>query len=216
MVLWATATPFVAHALIHRLESRFPTLLADQAPKVDAILVLGGALSGASPPLRPSFDLGSAADRVWHAAALFRAGKARWVLVSGGNQPGAPGLQVEAEAIRTMLLALGVPDAAIRAEGKSRNTAENARETLDLVRAAGARRVLLVTSALHMPRALRVFRRELAEAGVEVIPASTDVEGPNLAAVGVQRWLPDANALALSSRALKEYLALGGMWAGVY
>ena len=36
-----------------------------------------------------SFDLGSAADRVWYAAALFKAGKASWVLVSGGNQPGA-------------------------------------------------------------------------------------------------------------------------------
>jgi uncharacterized SAM-binding protein YcdF (DUF218 family) len=160
--------------------------------------------------------MGPAADRVWHAASLYRAGKAPVVLVSGGNQPGAAGIQVEAEAIRTMLLALGVPDGAIRAEGKSRNTAENARETVDLVRAAGARRVLLVTSALHMPRALRVFRRQLDGTGVKVIPASTDVESPNFAAVGVQRWLPDANALALSTRALKEYVALGGMWVGVY
>ncbi len=59
--LWAVVTRFVAHALVHRLESRFPALPVDRAPQSDAILVLGGALAGASPPLRPSFDLGSAA-----------------------------------------------------------------------------------------------------------------------------------------------------------
>lgn len=208
MGLWAVATPFVAHALAYRLESRFPALLADQAPKADAILVLGGALAGASPPLRPSFDLGSAADRVWHAAALFRAGKARWVLVSGGNQPDTVGLQVEAEAIRTMLLTLGVPGSAIRLEGVSRNTAENARESVALIRAVGAERVLLVTSAMHMPRALRIFQADLREFGVTVLPASTDVEGLPGSLHWLGQWLPDANALALSSRALKEFLGL--------
>jgi len=53
----------------------------DQAPQADAIVLLGGGLSGARPPERPGFDLGSAADRVWYAAALFKAGKASWVLV---------------------------------------------------------------------------------------------------------------------------------------
>ena len=74
---------------------------------------------------------------------MFKAGKASSVLVSGGNQPGADGMQAEAEAMRSMLLTLGVPVSAIRAEALSRNTAENAQQSLGLIQAAGAKRVLL-------------------------------------------------------------------------
>jgi uncharacterized SAM-binding protein YcdF (DUF218 family) len=206
--LWVVATPLAAHGLANSLERRFPAVLAAQVPQADAIVLLGGALSGARPPERPSFDLGSGADRVWHAAALFKAGKASWALVVGGNQPGTEGMQVEAEAIRSMLLTLGVPVAAIRLEGLSRNTNENARASLPLIQSVGAKRVLLVTSAMHMPRALRMFEAALSGSGVTVLPASTDVEAlpDNLHPLG--RWLPDADSLAMSTRALKEYLGL--------
>ncbi|MBK6741974.1 MAG: YdcF family protein [Hydrogenophilales bacterium] len=206
--LWALSMPWVAHKLVHQLEARFPALSVEQHPNADALVVLGGALAGASPPERPMFDLGSAADRVWFAAALYQAGKAPWIVVSGGNQPGSAGIQVEAVAIRSMLLTLGVPDSAIRMEGNSRNTAENAQESVNLIRGIGARRVLLVTSAMHMPRALRIFQADLREFGVTVLPASTDVEGLPGSLHWLGRWLPDANALALSSRVLKEYLGL--------
>jgi uncharacterized SAM-binding protein YcdF (DUF218 family) len=96
---------------------------------------------------------------VWHAAALYRAGKARWVLLSGGNPPGDENVAPEAEAMAEVLRALGVPASAMRLEGRSRNTLENAVLSLALVRQVGARRVLLVTSALHMPRRSPCFRR---------------------------------------------------------
>ena len=206
--LWALSTPWVAHRLVHQLEARFPALPVEQYPTVDALVVLGGALSGASLPERPMFDLGSAADRVWFAAALYQAGKAPWIVVSGGNQPGSANIQVEALAIRSMLLTLGVPDSAIRLEGSSRNTAENARESVKLIREIGARQMLLVTSAMHMPRALHIFKADFREFGVTVLPASTDVEGLPDTLHWLGQWLPDAYALALSSRALREYLGL--------
>lgn len=211
MGLWIVATPYFAHTLASQLESRYPALPVAQSPRADAILVLGGALAGASPPLRPSFDMGSAADRVWHAAALFRAGKASWVLVSGGNQPGARGIEVEAVAMRSMLTTLGVQASAIRLEGNSRNTAENAAESLGLIQRVSAKRVLLVTSALHTPRALRTFQAVMGGSGVTLLPVSTDVEGLPATLHPLGRWLPDANALLLSTRALKEYLALAIM-----
>ena len=207
--LWAIATPLVAVSLAYPLERRFPAVLADQAPRADAIVILGGALGGARPPERPSFDLGGGADRVWHAAALFKAGRAPLVVLAGGNQPGADGVQVEAEAMRSMLLTLGVPAVAIRLEGQSRNTVENARLSLGLMQAAGAKRVLLVTSAMHMPRALRTFEAALAGSGIAVLPASTDVEALPDSLHPLGRWLPDADSLSLSTRALKEYLGLG-------
>ena len=117
-------------------------------------------------------------------------------------------MQVEAEAMRSMLLTLGVPPAAIRLEGVSRNTAENAQQSLGLIRAAGAKRVLLVTSAMHMPRALRTFEAALGGSGVAVLPASTDVEALPNSLHPLGRWLPDADSLGMSTAALKEYLGL--------
>lgn len=215
-LLVVTSLPVVAHALAVHLEQQFPAQSVDGHATADAIVVFGGALSGASPPARPVFDLGPAADRVWFAAALYRAGKAPWVLVAAGDRTPASGRQVEGHAIQEMLVALGVPVAAVRIDAFSRNTRENAAMASELIGEIGARRVLLVTSALHMPRALRLFRRTLSGSGVEVLPASTDIEGLVNDRRGLAGWLPDVGALALSSRAVKEYVALFGMALGLY
>jgi uncharacterized SAM-binding protein YcdF (DUF218 family) len=110
--------------------------------------------------------------------------------------------------MRDMLRVLGVPDAAMRHEGRSRNTLENARFSRDLVQQVGARRVLLVTSSLHMPRALATFRA----AGFRAVPAPTDVEVVDRAKPTPLRWLPDAEALEGGTRALKEYLGIAVYW----
>lgn len=202
--LWLASLPVVAHALAAPLEEKYPALTAQASPSADAILVLGGALSGAHPPRRPTFNLGPAAGRVWHTAQLYHAGKARWVIVAGGNQPGQELEQVEAEAIVEMLGVLGVPRHAMRMEGLSRNTRENAANSLPLVQSVGARRVLLVTSALHMPRALKTFAKAWSGSGIELIPVTTDVE-PETPRFLLRPWLPDASALAFMTRTVKEY-----------
>jgi len=86
------------------------------------------------------------------------------------------------------------------------NTAGNAAEVARLLRERGIGGVLLVTSALHMPRARAAFER----AGLDVVPAPTDFEVIP-APPGIHRLLPDAAALAGSARAMKEIV---GRWAG--
>lgn len=113
--------------------------------------------------------------------------------------------------MRSMLTILGVQASAIRLEGNSRNTTEYAAESLGLIQGVSAKCVLLVTSALHMPRALRTFLAVLVDSGVTLLPMSTDVEGLPATLHLLGRWLPDANALSLSTRALKEPLALAIM-----
>jgi uncharacterized SAM-binding protein YcdF (DUF218 family) len=203
-LLWVASLPVLAHALAMPLEERYPAVTASAAPPADAILVIGGAISGANPPRRPTLSLGPAASRVWYTAELYRAGKARWIIVAGGNQPGQEHEQLEAEAIVEMLEVLGVPRTAIRFEALSRNTRENAANSLPLVQALGAKRILLVTSALHMPRALKTFEQVWARSGLELIPATTDVE-PVLPRFLMKMWIPDASALVFVTRTLKEY-----------
>jgi uncharacterized SAM-binding protein YcdF (DUF218 family) len=204
--LWLVSTPLVAVSLSEYLERQFPALKANQLPHADAALILGGGVGGAHSPERPDIHLHAGADRVWFAADLYRSGKVAWVLISGGNRPGIERLQSSAEATLKMLIALGVPPSAIRLEDRSRNTFENAQFSLDLIRNVGAKRVLLVTSAAHMPRALRHLEIALRDTDVVVIPASTDVEGLQDTLHPIGRYFPDAASLDLSTRALKEHL----------
>ncbi len=212
LFVWLFSTPWAARTLAMTLEARYPPIAVESSPEADLVLVLGGALAPAQPPMHPQINLGSAADRVWHAGALYREGKARWVLLSAGNQPGFEHVQSEAEAMREILLGMGVPDSAIRTETRSRTTRENAQYSKEIVRQLGARRILLVTSALHMPRALAVFRSAFRDEGVTLIPASTDAEALGGDWDPLWRWLPQANSLAWSTRAIKEYLGLAQTW----
>jgi uncharacterized SAM-binding protein YcdF (DUF218 family) len=192
------------------LENSYPVLSVQAAPKADAIVVLGGSVIGRRPPQRPSITLTSASTRVWYAAELYRAGKAKWIVVAAGGEPEFPNEQVEADAIAEMLGVLGVPAEAIRLDTKSRNTAENAANALPILAQLGARRVLLVTSAEHMPRALKTFTKVWANSHIELIPAPTDVDaGQNASALLL--WIPSPNGLLGVTKALKEYAGMAAL-----
>ena len=81
-------------------------------------------------------------------------GAAPLLLLSGGGT----GPVSEAEIMRRMALARGVPDAALLVEPESRDTVENAREAARLLRSRGGRKVLLVSDRAHLPRAVLLFR----------------------------------------------------------
>ena len=166
---------------------------------------MGGAVS--PPQLGGSeIHLHSAADRVWYAARLFHAGKAPLLILSGGSDPEYQAFS-EARAMATFLSDLRVPDQAMVLEEQSRNTRQNAAYSAALLKARGIDRILLVTSALHMPRAMALFTAR----GLQVIPAPTDFEASQLPQPGLLAWLPDVGALDASGRAIKE---LVGKWVG--
>ncbi|MDT8450315.1 MAG: YdcF family protein [Wenzhouxiangellaceae bacterium] len=200
--LWLLAAPAVSDALRLSLERRFPAVPVDDVPRAQAIVVLGG---GIDPPhaRNPHPDLNDAADRYWHAFRLWRAGKAPEILISGGALPWTDARSSEADAAVRFLVDLGVPARRVIVESTSLNTRQNANLSANVLRARGADRILLVTSALHMRRARALFEDQ----GLDVVPAATDQEVGN-DPPGLLRWLPDTEALDGSRRALKEYLAL--------
>lgn len=199
--LWVWSTPLVSDALRGWIENQAGPRMMVELPSTAVMVVLGGGVSGPRPPARPYPDLGAAADRVWYAARLFHAGKAGRILLSGGVVRGGDGS--EAEAMRSFLLDLGVPAAAIDLEPGSSNSAANAERTAALLAKEGIGEVLLVTSALHMPRARRLFQK----AGLTVLPAPTDFEVIPMP-FDLLRILPDARALEGSARAMKELVGL--------
>lgn len=208
--LWLWSMPMVAMSLARRVEAPFgdlPTLSA--LPQADVVLVLGGSLNASSE--YPNFN--AAADRVFVAQSLYRLGKAPKLLFSGGPTDAWGGS--EAKTAETVLRQMGVPAEVIVIEPDSRTTRENVRYALPKLQAMQAQRVLLVTSAWHMTRALRNFE-DAARAqnlAIQFLPVPCDVADLVEAKSRLFRWLPNAEALFTSQRMFKE--SLGLIWARV-
>lgn len=200
-VLWVCSMPRVADMLYGRLENNFPPLPLAHVPASECIVLLGGAVEPALFP-RVDIDFNEAIDRVYKAAQLYRAGKAQVVIVTAGNQPWSEPGPAEAELLGELLREWGVPEPALRLDGHSRNTRENAVNAKPLIEAASCSRPLLVTSAAHMPRAVATF----LALGIEVFPVSTDVQATRGSAFTVFDFLPDAHALSMTSDAIREWL----------
>lgn len=193
--------------LLHSLESQYVPTAA--LPTADAIVVLGGATKPAIPP-RPGVDLNEAGDRVLYGAQLYREGKAPYLILSGGRINWRGGGGSESADMATVAQTLGVPKSAILEDPTSLNTYENAVNVQQILTSRRFNRVLLVTSALHMPRSVRIFQR----LGMNVIPAPTDFliteqerdETQNSPEGILLNLIPDADRLQYVTRALKEYV----------
>ena len=171
---------------------------AESAPQADAIVVLGGGMNYAEEMFYP--DMSDGADRVWHGARLYNAGKAPLVVVSGTN---------DFHSTVPLLMDLGVPRDAIVVDEQSRNTYENSRFTEKLLEDLGGdsapKRVLLVTSAWHMTRSLGNF----SKTSLEAVAAPADFKAHNLY-YGRQHWwswiAPTPDNFLQASTYFKEWL----------
>ena len=136
----------------------------DTKVEADAIVVLGCRVDGTGSPSERM------RRRMALAVALYRNGAAPLIVLSGGGA----GPVAEAEAMRDLALAAGIPAAALLLEPDSRDTLANAANTARLLKALGKSRIVLVTDRAHLPRATLLFRRAgLDIAGVAGVPASS-------------------------------------------
>ncbi len=159
-------------------------------------------------------EVNAAGDRVLYAAKLYRDGKVQHILLSGGKIDWMdPSEDAQADEMASLLEMIGVPREALWLQGQSRNTAEDAAFSAEMLKEHGVTRILLVTSAMHMPRSVALFEKQ----GIEVIPAPTDY------GVTQERWetfwkgsfggvllnlLPNASSLNMTTNALKEYIGM--------
>jgi len=152
--LAACSNALVAWALAGTLEWPLPQAALPATPP--AMVVLSGSMV-LGPEGQPVLAHDSLA-RTLYAAELGRRLRPEWTVVTGGPSASAPGRGPVAAAMRDLLVQLGHPAARILVEGESATTYENAVFTKRLLDQRGIREVVLVTEALHMRRALAVFR----------------------------------------------------------
>jgi uncharacterized SAM-binding protein YcdF (DUF218 family) len=179
----------VANALWSALESSAPATMSKDR-HYDAVVVLSGIVDGTVDS--PSYN--ESVDRLLTSFDLLRRDRVAMALLSGGSP--APNSAVEAPILAAQLERWGIAKDRLVTESESRNTHENALFSARIVRERGWKKVLLVTSAFHMSRALGCFRAE----GVEADTLPVDYR----AGSGDRSWLPRAYALQVSTAALRE------------
>jgi len=195
------ATPFAAHWLASHLEV-YPPLDAEKiiASEPQAIVILGAGRHRQAPEYGGA-DVPKAMglERLRYGVRLQRHSGLP-IMVAGGYW--APDVVPEAEFMADIIEDELNGKVAWR-ESRSRTTWENAQFAKQLTDDQ-VQRILLVTHAWHMPRAVYSFE----QAGFSVIPAPTGFRSMNQEGVRLQDYLPQANALYLSSLMLHELLGL--------
>lgn len=199
ILLYLVSIDPVGDALIRPLERAYnPLSAAPKDRKADVIVVLGGgvrdlAWAGLDPePSEMSLERVVAAVRLYRSAHLP-------LVVVGGGDPSKPDIS-EADSMARAASGLGVPR-------RDLIVIENARNTLESAAAAWERlkgeRIILVTSAFHMRRAVGMFRKK----GFQVIPAPCGYRSEKRA-LTIRSFIPRADCLHSSHAALAEYLSL--------
>ncbi len=197
-LLVTMSLPAVSTALGYSLESKFPPVALKDIPTADAIVVLGGGIGQQCEGV-PYPECYPASDRVIMAARLYHAGKAKLILPSG---------ETSAEAEKPLLEMMKVPPQSILCEKESRDTAENATQTIELLRQRRCKKVLLITSSWHLVRSMMLFQ----DKEIEFIPVGCDYEATlaHMEAPVTPLWmkLPSAAAAAQTAVYIKEYLGI--------
>ncbi len=210
-LLWFGGTKPVSMVLVRSLEWQY--LPPEDSPEAEMIVVLGGGTDSAEYP-RNQVELGADADRIFYTSRLFHQEAAPKILLTGGyiswmgERKGSP-----AENMAVVLGMLGVPNDALLLETESQNTYENAYFSKKILDRKRVTRIILVTSAQHMPRALASFE----ELGIEVIPAPTDYTvtqadwdrlwEPDLL-IQFFNLFPSVGNLSATTNVMKEYMGM--------
>lgn len=205
LLAYLASTSLVGNALLGHLESQYPALEPAQAIGVRDIVVLG---SGYEPhdriPLTGALDADGLA-RIVEGVHWANSRPNSRLLVSGGAPPGfSPGAWGYAQLAEEF----GVPQSGLIVMDHALNTAQEAR---DVVAVLGHSRFILVTSAYHMPRAMRLMRR----AGAAAVPAPTGQMVHAQRALERFGLIPGSRGLHKTETALHEYLGLLAIGMGI-
>jgi len=194
----------VVDTLARSLEQPFRSIRPLQSEPMDAVVVLGGGtLTGGNGRTQGN----TSGDRIILAAQLFHAKIAPRIICTGRRiDELSPDRKDPAEESQAILMSLGVPKGSIQLLD-GRNTSEEMK-SLGQMFGHGESQVGLVTSAWHLPRALRLANRN----GFSPTPLPADFissfDGRKTTAKVVLDCIPQDGSLWTTSKLLKEYLGM--------
>lgn len=170
-LLYVSSLPFTGSFLTRQLESRYKPVAIAEVEKADGIVALGGIFGPATAPgYLP--NLGESSERLEAGIVLWQQKKAHWLVFTGGRLPWYKEAEIEGEQSKRLAVTRGIPEDQILVTREVGNTIDESHAVEELMRDRAWKKVILITSAYHMPRAARLFRK----AGVDFIPFPVDYQ----------------------------------------
>jgi len=198
-ILTITGMPIVGDSLLRILENRYPKIEVENCPQADAVVVLGGILRKTRRKTG-GLEWGEPVDRFEQGVLLMLAAKAPRLVFPGGVIPWSNRKVPEGDDLKKAAVARGIPEASILVTEQVGDTAGEAQAVSKM----GFHKVILVTTAWHMPRALYLFRKR----GIEAIPFPVDYQTAEGEPITLLDLLPQAHGLENTEITLRETYGL--------
>ena len=199
IILVILSMPIISGKLIAYLESDYELIKPSKVESADAVVVLSGMVKTIQTKNGLDYEWGEAADRIFAGIDLFKSNKAPVLILTGGKLPWSIGVP-EGEYLRDVAIDLGVPKKDILITENVENTDQEAKAIKKILLLDNPK-VILVTSAFHMPRAQLVFEA----AGINVIPFPVDF------IIGAEKltfmsFIPSAGSFSSTSFFVREMI----------
>lgn len=197
LLLYILSTPIVSRLLFRNIEGGIVKSDPKKLPNADAIVVLSGMLKAISSEKGIEAEW-TDPDRFLGGIRIFRLGKSKKLIFTGGTSPWEPKSTPEGHILKRYAEQLGVPRKNIIVTQNAQNTEQETIEVKKILSDANTS-IILVTSAYHMQRSKHLFEKQ----GFIVYEFPVDFK------VGVKEitpmdFLPFPSALALTDLAIRE------------
>jgi uncharacterized SAM-binding protein YcdF (DUF218 family) len=204
IVIYVFSSGWFAKIMVLPLENRYPSVdvsQLDDTQEKGVIVVLGGGIIPETPREGSGELSDSAMKRVYEGFLLYK--KLQFpIVVTGGKLLGTE--IPEAQIMKEELLKMGVKPNDIYVEPLAKNTKQNAEFTLKLLETDEVQKIYLVTSAIHLTRAMNYFE---SYTNINIVPVPTDYK-ISREELKWYDFLPDMRFLEATSSAWHEYLGL--------
>ena len=198
LLLWLTSLPIVSNSLVGILERNYQVQTVDNVEKHDTVVVLSGMMQTIKNNGEIHYEFGEAVDRILAGISLIKAGKADRIILTRGQLPWSLGVP-EGEFLSNFAEMNGVDAAKITLTKVVQNTDDEAKAISELI--TSNEKLILVTSAFHMPRARMVFANQnilVTEFPVDFLSGASKVD--------ILDFLPQASAFKNSSFFIREMI----------
>ena len=198
IILIFSSLPIVSNKFIAYLEKDYQPIEISEIESANAIVVLSGMIKTIGDKENLKYEFSDSIDRFFTGLDLFNNNKSPILILTRGKIPWSFGI-AEGEYLKKLAIKYGIPEEKIILTEEVQNTDQEAKAIKKIL--ANNAKIILVTSAFHMPRAEKVFKA----AEIKVIPFPVDFYN-SISKTTIMDFIPSADSLSASSHFVREMI----------
>ena len=198
IVLILSSLPIISNKFIAYLEKDYQPIEIADVENVDAIVVLSGMIRVIGDEENLKYEFTDSVDRFFAGLDLFNNNKSPILILTRGKMPWSIGI-AEGEYLKELAIKYGVSEENIILTDEVQNTDQEAKAIKEILTEDA--KIILVTSAFHMPRAEKVFKA----ANINLIPYPVDFQNSK-SKTTMMDFIPSAESLFDTSHFFREMI----------